>query len=176
RPRSRQGRRRWLALIEAGFSSHAASEAFGSGIGKGVWRKIAVCNPFDARRKLAIRLDEFLDCLPRFLERYEEPKWQWRIVHAPDPFLQTAQISLRAVSVIDVTAPFRVDEKNAQLRVAPHCEIDIDAALVPLQMFGSISSFRQQASTVVFGLKEPLLPWGSEEVAFQLVRVWPSLE
>jgi hypothetical protein len=41
-------------------------------IGKSVWWKITVCDPFDAPGKLAVGLNEFLDGCPGFLKGDEQ--------------------------------------------------------------------------------------------------------
>src|SRR5262245_22595900 len=82
------GRARWLAARATPWNVD------GSRIGESVARQIAVCDPRDALRQLAVGFQEFLDGHPSLLEWDEQSARQRRVVRTSDPFAQPAQICL----------------------------------------------------------------------------------
>jgi hypothetical protein len=80
-------------------------------------------------------------------------------MHAANPFTQPCEVPFGAVSLLKSATPFGIDKKHAVFGVAPHIQIDIYAALVSLQVLGSIDTLCREASAVIFSFKEPTPAW-----------------
>src|SRR5262249_21112065 len=136
-------------------------------------RKIVIRNPLDALRKLAICLDEFFDGLPSSRVGHKESDRQEIAIEAADPIAQAAHIALGGEPHLVAAAQFRIKEQHSEVGIAPHHEFDVDAALAKPQVLGAVCAFAPEGCAVTSLLKEPTLRCRGEEIAFQLLWIWP---
>src|SRR5262245_11947080 len=94
----------------------------------------------------------------------------------PDVIAHASHVAFGDEHVLVAAAPLRPVEQNAKIRVGPHHQFNIDAAPVGLKLLCAVNSFQRELRTVVSGLEEPTLARRSQEIVFDLLRLWPVPE
>src|SRR4029450_7628427 len=125
---------------------------------------MSVGNPFNAGWKFAVCFHEFLDRLPGGSIRHEQPNRQRCALFTANPFAQAPQISLRAAHLLHSAAPFGIDQQYTQIGMSPHVQVDIDAAVIWVQIFSPVDSLCREARVVISTLEGPALARWSQEV------------
>src|SRR4051794_14637556 len=114
--------------------------------GKRLRRQLSGRDPRDARRQLAIALDEFLDCLKGRLERNEQSERVRIAMQAVHKSPKTAEIAPGDITVLALNpaVPLVILQRDAMIGTSGHVQMDIDGFALR-QSFGSVKALYIQA-------------------------------
>lgn len=144
-------------------------------IRKRVGREIAVGDPLDALRQLAVRLHELFHRRPGFRKRNEQANRQRGIVQAANEYAQAAHAAFRAKGLAMPAAPFRVNKQDSKLGIAPHHQVGVDPPFVCRQMISRFKSFDPEARAIIATRIGPFLSGRRQEIALQRLGIGPEV-